>query len=329
MGSQRRWWRRRPRDRWSEGAGRRWAEPDGRAGAPGGRGRGHPAQLPTGTRGAGGAGPGVCALLRTWMPAWSALQAGAGGWVRQGGARGCGVWGPPRRDPLLGEGGGKDCKELEGVLPIWFLGPTLLPNPADPWRGKGPPGSESGGSQTPPWAVGGSLGDPGRVGTPPQASPEWGVGAGDHGRWGASPPHPCLPPSLPPLLYLEIIFKCLFCASQRLGSPLRGGFQGNNNWRLPRGESALPWQPHPFPSEVRGGERRGWGWRLRCPLPSTALSCRTNGSHLAASQPASQPSGVGEGTASPCLPRWSIGATGGLDWGTLGGSDWRGRVAGS
>ncbi|XP_078217620.1 CUGBP Elav-like family member 5 isoform X6 [Callithrix jacchus] len=54
-----------------------------------------------------------------------------------------------------------------------------------------------------------------------------------------------------------------------LGSPLRGGFHGNNNCQLPCGESALPWQLHPHlpkmarpiqvkpaDSESRGGDRK-------------------------------------------------------------------------
>lgn len=72
-----------------------------------------------------------------------------------------------------------------------------------------------------------------------------------------------LPRSLPRLIHLQkIIFKYLFCARQELGSPLRGGFHGNNNCQLPCGESALPWQPHPHLSKVLGvggGEVRASG----------------------------------------------------------------------
>lgn len=73
-----------------------------------------------------------------------------------------------------------------------------------------------------------------------------------------------LPRSLPQLIHLQkIIFKYLFCARQELGSPLRGGFHGNNNCQLPCGESALPWQPHPHLPKVLGGgeEMRASGGR--------------------------------------------------------------------
>lgn len=94
MGSQRRWRRKggtlqRPRwDRWREGAGRRWAEPDGRAGATGGVGCGE-TQLPRARLLGAGGQCGKPGLRR-------ADRRGVG---RGRGARACGVCAPVRPGP--------------------------------------------------------------------------------------------------------------------------------------------------------------------------------------------------------------------------------------
>lgn len=259
--------RQRPRwDRWREGAGRRWAEPDARPRATGGLGCGE-TQLPPGTPppGCGGqrrrAGlwradrqrpPGrwardrdvraACARLcaqggrtggGTWMPAW---RASPGRWVRR--AAGCGR---PGLEPRLSSGG----PERRG-LPAWLLrgrSGTPPPRRADPGGGRGLP---VGGGRSQAVQRAGETGSRYPVG-------ENGVGVEGAGMGaGFLPGAP-----LPRLIHLQkIIFKYLFCARQELGSPLRGGFHGNNNCQLPCGESALPWQPHPHLPKVLGVGRR-------------------------------------------------------------------------
>lgn len=178
-------------------------------------------------------------------------------------------------------------------LPTWLLRATLgplLPHRhhcrADPGGGRGHPGGGRGlpvggrRSQALQWV--GEMGSRYPV-------LENGVGVEGAVMGAGSLPMVPLPRSLPQLIHLQkIIFKYLFCARQELGSPLRGGFHGNNNCQLPCGESALPWQPHPHLPKVLGrgeevrasrGRWRGGGtevWSsgaLSLPPPITTSVC--------------------------------------------------------
>lgn len=75
-------------------------------------------------------------------------------------------------------------------------------------------------------------------------------------------PSPALPSSS---LISERLYLNLFCAPRDLNSegPRRGGFHGSDNCRLPRGESALPWQPHLHLPKVLGRMVEGEGRRGR------------------------------------------------------------------